>query len=244
MLFTIRKSSILFDITIVLIDFIIGTIGDAGFRKLIGGNPDSFTEIWVAIFVLFTTGLYITALIIFKEHLRSNIFLKVQDSDYAAMVYSTALVGTLMPMCFWVLWPNMPMPVYMSLFFIIIIGWLWIHIRTFNLANQPKTNQLNENNIRWKLLLMMLPFSAAALTPVDALGSLLKETMLSDPHTNIVTILFSVTFMSFILAFLAWTIAYLPRRLTKAALEMPSSGKLFFWFLVLDFALKVIPWPD
>jgi hypothetical protein len=241
MLFNVRRSSIIFDIVIVLIDIAIGFIGERWFSDMLGGPAETNTGMFLSIFILLTCTLYFWGLIKFRDHLKSNIYLKATDGDYAALMFNSVIAGASIPLCFQAFWPAMPMGVFIALILIIMIGWFIIHNSTFNLAAKPKVADVPDNKIRYKILFMMLPFSAVAMAPVNAIATMLKEANIEnqdDPFMLIITIIIETLCVTF----LAWATAYLPRRITKAALEMPSSGNIFFWMLMLDYMFKVIPW--
>jgi hypothetical protein len=241
MLFTIRRSSIIFDIVIVLLDIAIGIIGERWFGELLGGPVETNAGIFLSIFLLLTCATYFWALLKFRDHMRSNIFLKATNNDYAALMFNSVIAGAMMPMCFYAFWPTMPMGVFIALFFIIFTGWFVIHNNTFNLAAKPKVAEVADNKIRYKILFMMLPFSAAAMAPTNAIATMLKDANIEN-NNDPLTLIISIIVEAFLVTFLAWATAYIPRRITKAALEMPSSGKIFFWMLMLDYLFKVIPW--
>jgi len=241
MLFNIRRSSIIFDLVIVLIDFAIGFIGERWFSELFDHPVNSHAGIWVSVFLLFTAAIYFAALIKFKGHMKSNIYLKATEGDYAALAFNCVIAGGMMPLCFQAFWPAMPMGVFIGLTLTIMIGWFIIHIKTFNLASQPKTSEVTDNKYRYKILFMMLPFSAAAMAPTNTIASMLKEANIEN-HNDPITLLVSIILGALCVTFLAWATAYIPRRITKAALEMPSSGKWFVLMLLLDYTIKIIPW--
>ena len=241
MLFTVRRSSIIFDIVIVLLDIAIGFIGEHWFTELLGGPVETYAGIFVSIFLLLTCTTYFWALIKFRDHLKSNIYLKATDGDYAALLFNSIIAGASIPLCFQAFWPSMPMGVFIALIFIIMIGWFIIHNSTFSLAAKSKVADVPDSKIRYKILFMMLPFSAVAMAPINAIATLLKAANIENHDTPFILII-AIIIETLCVTFLAWATAYLPRRITKAALEMPSSGKIFFWMLLLDYLFKVIPW--
>lgn len=240
MLFTIRRSSIIFDIVIVLLDIAIGFVGERWFSEMLGGPVETNTGIFISIFLLLTCTTYFWALIKFRDHLRSNIYLKATEGDYGALAFNSIIAGATIPLCFQAFWPTMPMGVFIALILIIMIGWFIIHSSTFNLAAKPKVADVPDNKIRYKILFMMLPFSAAAMAPTNAIATMLKEANIENNNDPLMLII-SIIIGTLCVTFLAWATAYIPRRITKAALEMPSSGKIFFLMLLIDYLFKVIP---
>jgi hypothetical protein len=242
MFFNIRRSSFLFDLSIVLIDLAIGFIASKWFEQLLGeGSEKNHTGLIVSLFIILTLALYFWALIKFRNHFKTSIFFKASSTDHIALFTNAIIAGAMIPICFQAFWPDMPMGVFITLIFSIMIGWYIVHYRTFNLAEKQKTSEASDKRTKIKILLMMLPFSAASLAPTSAIASMLR---LANTENNLDPLWFIISIVvgGFCVTILGWITAYLPRRMTRAALELPSSGKTFFWMLLLCYILQIIPW--
>jgi hypothetical protein len=242
--FNIRSKSFLFDLTVVLIDTFIGYIGTSWFLSAMDSNSTT-QGAWIFAYIGIAIALYLFAMLRYSKMLRSKNSVSVNEGDWGALVFNCMMLGATVPTIMSEIWPELSSVFVLIGFFVIAGGWFYMHyISMTNMDSEesffePVKTIADPEKLKRKALLMMLPFSAASIIPINMLVALGHEAIAD--YDTIETKIIGWVLLTFLLAFLGWAFAYTPRRMTKAMGGISLKGGSFYWLLALSYFLRLFP---
>jgi hypothetical protein len=242
--FNIKSKSFFFDLTIVLIDTFIGYLGTTWFLSALdrGSNTEG---VYILFYFLVAVVLYLYAMLRFSKRLRSKNSVAVNDGDWVALFFNCMMLGAFIPTTMSGMWPELSTTFILIGFFVIAGGWYYLHYISFKNIDaeesffEPAAEVVNPEKLKRKALLMMLPFSAASIIPVNVIVAYGHDAIVE--YETLETQIIGLVMLTFLLAFLGWTFAYIPRRMTKAMGGISVKGSYFYWMLALSYFFRLFP---
>ena len=241
---TPRFWSNVFDALIVLADFIVGKMVSPWFNSVFSGSGGSASTMQNGKLLcgayLLLAAMYTIGLLINKVNFRAEKSIPLSAGDNVAMGFNMVLMACIFPLLIIELFPAaMNVAVVIILSFGFMGGYVWLHYHILR-KESPRTGSKPSLTRKIAGFFLVFPFVMSLSLPVNALVSEMTLSSAGEALTFSSGFVIPV-FIGLILAALAWFLFFIPRKMLKAFTGVNLRSRVFFWALLLDYAIKVSP---
>lgn len=237
---TPRFWSNVFDALIVVADLLLGNFLIPWFNSVFVSNgtaPQSSANILCVVILVLLT-MYICGLLINRSNFRAEKKIELSGGDNIALLFNMVLLASIFPLVVTEI-----VPAAMNIILVIIMtfgfmgGWVWLHwyiLKKESVRNEG-TPSLNKKIAGFFLV---FPFVMMLALPVGVLSTEMELFSQGEKITFFNAVGFPV-FMGLILAVIAWSMYFVPRKMMKSFMGVNLRSRYFFWGLVLSYAFKL-----
>jgi len=237
---TPRFWSNVFDALIVVTDLLLGNFLVPWFTSVFNSEkpaPQSSVSV-LCMIILMLLAMYVAGLLINRPNFRAEKKIELSGGDNIALMFNMVLLAAIFPLVVIELFPAAT-----QLFLVIVMtfgfmgGWVWLH--WYILKKESPRNE-GTPSLKRKIagFFLVFPFVMMLALPAGVVSSEM-ELFSQGEEISVFNAVGFPLFMGLILAFLAWSLYFVPRKMMKSFLGVNLRSRYFFWGLVLSYAFKL-----